>query len=254
MKDILGNALIGIVTLLALGFLGLQGFNLLKSFVETPHEEVHHPEEITEGLSQIEFGQYVFVNSGCMGCHNIDLQGGVLGPSLSNVALRHNADALREMIVNPEENYPGTYMPSFTHLEHEEVEALVVYLGSLGPSAEVADNAGTETIEIPLDDKGDPRFTISEVNQGRKIFMSMNCIGCHTINGTTAAGPLGPNLTHEAQRNRTDQWQSDHIRNAIGVYVEGDGESINWMMQPYREADISDEDLHALVAYLQSLK
>lgn len=31
---------------------------------------------------------------------------------------------------------------------------------------------------------------------GRELFFSLACVGCHTIDGTTARGRIGPNLTH----------------------------------------------------------
>ncbi len=37
--------------------------------------------------------------------------------------------------------------------------------------------------------------------RGQKAFMSGACVSCHTIGGTSAAGKIGPNLTHLASRN-----------------------------------------------------
>jgi cytochrome c oxidase subunit 2 len=44
----------------------------------------------------------------------------------------------------------------------------------------------------------DPTSPLAE--QGRALFLSNTCIGCHTIRGTIAQGALGPDLTHLATR------------------------------------------------------
>src|SRR5438045_6103270 len=36
--------------------------------------------------------------------------------------------------------------------------------------------------------------------EGSQLFLQRGCAGCHTIQGTNAAGAVGPNLTHFASR------------------------------------------------------
>src|SRR5918912_2863780 len=41
-----------------------------------------------------------------------------------------------------------------------------------------------------------PEPSSAESERGRKVFLSRNCMLCHTIRGTLANGKLGPDLTH----------------------------------------------------------
>lgn len=93
--------------------------------------------------------------------------------------------------------------------------------------------------------------------QGAKYFVSSPCIGCHQINGVTTASSklIGPNLTHFGSRqwiaggvvNNTPQNLSDWIRDAQAVKPGVD-------MPTFSTSQISDSELAALVAYLESLQ
>ena len=96
----------------------------------------------------------------------------------------------------------------------------------------------------------------SEVARGEEVFMQSACAGCHTIEGTNAAGLSGPNLTHFASREtfagamfrRTDDnlraWVADAPGMKPGVTMPSGVE----------ELGLSPEDVDAIVAYLQTLK
>jgi len=40
----------------------------------------------------------------------------------------------------------------------------------------------------------------TDIAAGRQVFLNNTCVECHTIQGTTAGGTVGPNLTHVASR------------------------------------------------------
>ncbi len=205
------------------------------------------------GFTAEEIGTLVLQAQGCLACHNLDLQGGVYAPSLDNIGMRRNADWLREKMLDPQGTLPGTYMPAYAYLNEEELEGLVTFLATLTPARQSPDNAGAAQIEIPTDEQGQPRFTMDQVERGKLIFQQQGCIGCHAINGIAPGGPVGPNLTHEALRKRTDEWQLEHLISPISVYVVGEPpKGATWIMPPYNR--LSQEDLEALVALLQSLK
>src|SRR2546428_1788633 len=44
------------------------------------------------------------------------------------------------------------------------------------------------------------RATSPETKAGRDAFLAGPCAGCHTVKGTTAAGKIGPELTHIASK------------------------------------------------------
>lgn len=95
--------------------------------------------------------------------------------------------------------------------------------------------------------------------EGKALFESAGCIACHAINGfsSTAGGPanvrVGPNLTHFASRKTF----------AGGLFDNADAEALAaWLRNPQAAKQgaqmpnlgLSEEQIEALVAYLQSLK
>lgn len=53
-------------------------------------------------------------------------------------------------------------------------------------------------LEAQEADAAEPRGL--ESGDGRDLFLAVGCSGCHTVRGTSAAGTLGPDLTHVAGR------------------------------------------------------
>jgi cytochrome c oxidase subunit II len=88
--------------------------------------------------------------------------------------------------------------------------------------------------------------------QGWQVFSQKTCISCHAINGTTAKSDEGPDLTHIGSRqtlaagrltNTTDnltKWLQDPQKLKPGAYMPN--------------VQLNQQDLTALVAYLESLK
>jgi cytochrome c oxidase subunit II len=92
----------------------------------------------------------------------------------------------------------------------------------------------------------------SFADRGMQKFMGAPCVMCHTIRGTLAGGAVGPDLTHIASRTSiaAGTLPFDHVnlmqwvRNAQAVKP---GAKMPAM-------EMSDEDLNAIVAYLETLK
>lgn len=86
------------------------------------------------------YGETLFQTRGCGSCHSLSSanSSGDEGPSLDGIGLRHDADFLRESIVNPNaviaESCPerpcaANVMPEWSSiLNQQQVEALVAYL------------------------------------------------------------------------------------------------------------------------------
>jgi mono/diheme cytochrome c family protein len=79
-------------------------------------------------------------------------------------------------------------------------------------------------------------------SSGRKLFETIGCVGCHTVNGQ--GGNVGPNLSDEANKGRTRQWLTTQIENPR----TNDPQSI---MPAYN--NLSAEQISDLVDYLLSL-
>ncbi len=87
---------------------------------------------------------------------------------------------------------------------------------------------------------------------GQKLFLEGACAGCHAVGGTSAQATLGPNLTHFASRTTF----------AGSMYENNEANLVKWLKDPPRQKpgskmpdlNLSDDEIEALVAYLQSLK
>jgi cytochrome c oxidase subunit 2 len=91
--------------------------------------------------------------------------------------------------------------------------------------------------------------------QGAQIFQQRPCVGCHTIDGTPAQGKIGPNLTHFASRGTFAgsifENNADNLRRWL---KNAPAEKPGSIMPDAQQLGISDDDIQALVAYLQSLR
>jgi cytochrome c oxidase subunit II len=92
----------------------------------------------------------------------------------------------------------------------------------------------------------------SRAQRGRQVFESSTCVMCHTVRGTAAGSRFGPELTHLAARRTI----------AAGTLPMTAESLTNWVRDPQAikpgtrmpQHPFSDEDLAALVAYLETLK
>ena len=93
----------------------------------------------------------------------------------------------------------------------------------------------------------------SPAEQGRAIYARSACIGCHLIQGVSA-GVIGPGLTHVGSRTTIAGGilpnDSAHLAAWIADAPALKPGSLMMRMKP----PLSDADIAALVAYLQSLK
>lgn len=98
-----------------------------------------------------------------------------------------------------------------------------------------------------------PAPTDEVAQRGAAVFMESNCDKCHVIAGTEAAGQLGPDLTHFASR----------LTLGAGAARNNRGNLAGWVVNPHglkpgnlmpAAAELSGEDLQALLAYLETLQ
>ena len=55
-------------------------------------------------------GSRLFRTAGCLGCHQIALEGGRVGPSLTDIGSRRGAAHLREALLNPTASLPEEFL------------------------------------------------------------------------------------------------------------------------------------------------
>lgn len=102
------------------------------------------------------------------------------------------------------------------------------------------------------------------IAQGRKLFQEKTCISCHTVRGHEGIGITGPDLTHVGSRTtiaagvlentpeRMHQWLKDPEYFKPGNKMFNGGYVDAATRQ--RLITLNDQEIDALVAYLQSLK
>ncbi|HBY96886.1 MAG: cytochrome c oxidase subunit II [Ardenticatenaceae bacterium] len=94
--------------------------------------------------------------------------------------------------------------------------------------------------------------TTQLAQQGKQVFLSNACIGCHTIAGTPAQGKVGPDLTHFGSRTLI----------AAGALFNAPEDLTRWLRNPQEvkpgtlmpNLNLSETTIDQLVAYLESLK
>src|ERR1041384_2197952 len=94
--------------------------------------------------------------------------------------------------------------------------------------------------------------TSDSQKRGQQVFLTSTCVMCHAINGTPAGSNIGPNLTHIASRNTLAAATMANTRDHLEQWIV-DSQKIkpgNKMPQN----NLSNENLNALLDYLQSLK
>jgi cytochrome c oxidase subunit 2 len=93
----------------------------------------------------------------------------------------------------------------------------------------------------------------ASAQHGQHVFMTHECVLCHTIRGTPAQGLVGPDLTHFADRLglASNSWPND--RGPLSAWVT-DAQALKPHAQMPTITALSGPERQALVQYLQSLK
>lgn len=95
--------------------------------------------------------------------------------------------------------------------------------------------------------------TTDQVRQGQQVFESNTCVSCHTIQGTTAHGQVGPNLTHVGSRSILGGGVLDNTPANLQHWVQHADDVKRGVLMPNFNT-LSDQQAQALTAYLESLQ
>lgn len=69
-------------------------------------------------------------SQGCKACHRIEEAGARTGPSLEKVGNRLTGEQLRARLVNPQKLHATGRIADFSHLQDNEIEALIIFLSN----------------------------------------------------------------------------------------------------------------------------
>jgi cytochrome c oxidase subunit 2 len=90
------------------------------------------------------------------------------------------------------------------------------------------------------------------VEEGRRIFESTGCINCHAVSGTVANGRFGPDLTHLMSRDTIASGILPNTAENLRQWIQDPETSKPGCLMPAMK--LSDTDVNAIVAYLESLR
>lgn len=87
--------------------------------------------------------------------------------------------------------------------------------------------------------------------QGEAVFQEQACAGCHTVEGTPAQGEVGPNLTDVGGRQEIAAGLLENTHENLRSWISSPQQHKPGTLMP--PTDLSEAELEALVAYLESL-
>jgi cytochrome c oxidase subunit 2 len=131
---------------------------------------------------------------------------------------------------------------------------------SASPAFDAAPLDGWREKQLGHPDTEEPSLIV----EGRRLFQQKTCIACHTIRGHEGVGIIGPDLTHVGARTtiaagslentprRMHDWIAtpNHFKPGNKMYNGGYTETRTGR----RLINLTDPEINAIVAYLQSLK
>jgi cytochrome c oxidase subunit 2 len=88
--------------------------------------------------------------------------------------------------------------------------------------------------------------------RGQELFIESGCAQCHTIRGTAAAGMTGPDLTHIASRPELGAGVLPNTPEDLAAWITDPHTTKNDIAMP--AAQVSEQDVDAIVAYLETLE
>ena len=220
----------------------------------------------SQASESVKAGAKLFASQGCEACHTVNGQGGHVGPDLSSIGAQGlNNQWLTTQIRDPKSHDPSTAMPAFKSLNDQQVNNLVDFLQSLGGSSSSSQSSSSTSSQPPQSTEakttGEPNASTSItndpnqpssssqnenaslINQGKSLFSSQGCTGCHMIDGK--GGSVGPNLTNIGSQGLSKDWLIVQIK---------DPKKHNPSSIMPSFSSISEQDINALTTFLESLK
>lgn len=226
----------------------------LKPMLPTRYSEAgcfkcHSNEAIIKGADKLTLGLSLIEKAGCYGCHTIEKYKDrrKSAPDLTRINEKTTQDWTRKWVKDPKSFRHNTWMPSFFNQENNsdhdsqlrnetEIYSIVNYLFK-------------EKQEVDLE-KSYSNY-LGDIEEGKKIFESVGCMGCHTVNEdpdieeetslTSLLKKQGPNLIGLGSKT-TPEWIYKWIKNPKEY----------WPETKMPDLRLSDKEAKNITAYLYS--
>ena len=97
------------------------------------------------------------------------------------------------------------------------------------------------------------RATAPETKAGRELFLSLACVGCHTVKGTPAGGKVGPELTYVASKKSIARGKLSPVNEEnLTKWIHDPKATLPDTVMP--NLGLSDQQIHDIVSWLLTLK
>lgn len=139
---------------------------------------------------------------------------------------------------------PGTYLgqcAEFCGLQHAHMRLRLV-----AEEPEKFAEWYKAQLQTPSEPSADPE------KRGKELFLTTSCVLCHTVQGTTAAATVGPDLTHIASRRMIGAGTLTNEPAALAEWIKNPQHFKPGIKMP--QNNFKPDDLQDVVAYLRSLK
>ncbi len=161
-------------------------------------------------------GQELYESNGCAGCHSIDTDAKLVGPSLMGIGDKYDAAYLKDAIVNPDKDIPAGFtagvMPPFPMSDADVAEVLKYF---------------------------------NNTDKGKELYETNGCAGCHSIDSDSIL--VGPSLKGIGAK-----YDADYLKNAIVTPDKDVPEGFTaGVMPPFA---LPDADVAAIIKYMNSAK
>src|ERR1700676_1658791 len=103
-----------------------------------------------------------------------------------------------------------------------------------------------------IEEQRQPAAVRDAGSQGQRIFETTACINCHTVAGTVANGHFGPDLTHLMSRDTIAAGAAKNTPENLRQWILNPDAIKPGSLMPAMQ--LSDQDLDALTAYLETLR
>ena len=103
-----------------------------------------------------------------------------------------------------------------------------------------------------IEEQRQPAAVSDAGSQGQRIFETTACINCHTVAGTVANGHFGPDLTHLMSRDTIAAGAAKNTPENLRQWILNPDAIKPGSLMPAMQ--LSDQDLDALTAYLETLR
>jgi len=216
--------------------------NMAKDVV-IPIEADARKNPLPDGDAALKEGQQIFVQS-CALCHGTDGHGRTgLGQNMYPPAMdmtsphvQHWSDAQLFWIIQNGVRLTG--MPSWkSSISDDDTWKLARFIHQL-PALDTAPVASK-----PAEAQAAATPEADLIKYGKTLYRQEGCFMCHQLEGE--GGKVGPDLTLEGTRGRTNEWLIGHFKDPT-AYVPGS------IMPPFK--NLTDDQLQALTAFLQGQK